>query len=173
MFASAGPWARQSALAASSRPYRTDCIIDLLGRTSRSWICPLGRAFADIAFRDGGFRVGRGDAGTVEQHRNLVGMAELAIGTTPLVQDPEYVPFVVRASAHRRRRPQRVIAPETRFGKPACRGLLEFRVRLHPVVVKRIELRHVGIAIEFEIAGEVLRPREIDEIEVAGAVLAL
>ena len=55
----------------------------------------------------------------IEQHRDLMRGAELAVGAAPLVQEPEDVPFVVRAAAHRRRGAQRVVASERGFGEAA------------------------------------------------------
>src|SRR6266508_2540832 len=130
----------------------------------------LHRALADVAVGHRCFRVGGREATPVEQYRDLVAGAELTVAAPALVDHAEDVPLVVRATAHRRRRTQCVVAAERGFGEAVRYRLLELDVGLQALVEIGVELGHVAVAVEAEVAREILRAGEIHEIELAHAV---
>src|ERR1700682_897577 len=85
----------------------------------------LRRALADVAFGYCRLRVGRGDAATVKEDRNLVARSESAVGSAPFGDQAKDVPFVMRAAADGRRRAQRIVFAERGLGKPILHCLLE------------------------------------------------
>src|SRR6478735_2901192 len=130
------------------------------------------RALAYITVGHRRFALWRRNALSVEHHRDLRRRAELAVASPLLVDHPEDVPFVVRAAAHCRRCTQRVVLAEIRLGEAALHSLREVGVGSDALVEVRVELAHVVGAVEAEVAREILRPGEVDEVEIAGAVRA-
>src|SRR6185369_13858132 len=131
---------------------------------------PLRLALADIAVGHGGFALRRRNRHAVEKHSDLTSGAVLVVGPPLFVEHAKDVPFVVRAAADGSRCAQRVVFAEGRFAEAALNGLGEGRVRGDALVEIRIQLAHVVAAVEAEVACEVLRPREIGEVELAEAI---
>src|SRR5205823_11850039 len=120
----------------------------------------LHRALADVAVRYRCLPARRRHAVPVEQHGILIRDAELAVVAAPLVDRSNDVPLVVGATAESRRRLERVVIAKRRLRQTLLRRFLEARIRPGALVEELIELRHIAVAVEAEIAREVLRSDE-------------
>ena len=92
-----------------------------------------------------------------------------------LVQDAHDVPFIVRALAEGGGRLERVVIAERRIScETLVHRLPELRIGPETLVEVLLDLQHVSVTIEREVAGKILRPNEVHEIEILSqAFLAL